>query len=108
MLNFIDQFKTALQTGLSTTDEKILIPFKMAKRLNELEQGDHVYLTIKYLDRYENVKFTKDNDLKGGEVLVERDVDGKGRKNFPCGACVTIEWGARQMHEYICQVKGNC
>lgn len=105
MLNFIDGFKGSLSSHLQSTDDALQLPFKTTQRLNELSEGEHVYLTLRYLDRYEVVKFTKDGDLKQGKVPVTRDVLGKGRKNFPCGSCVTVEWNSIQLKEFICQNK---
>lgn len=105
MLNFIDGFKGSLSSHLQSTDDVLQLPFKPTQRLNELSEGEHVYLTLRYLDRYEVVKFTKDGDLKQGKVPVTRDVLGKGRKNFPCGSCVTVEWNSIQLKEFICQNK---
>lgn len=105
MLSFIDGFKSTLKTHFQTTDDTLELPFKSVQELNKLAEGDHVYLTLRYLDRYEVVKFTKENDLKGGKVPVERDVLGKGRKNFPCGSCVVVDWNSVQLREFICQNK---
>lgn len=108
MLNFIDGFKSALKTHFQTTDDVIQLPFKSVQELNNLADGDHVYLSIKYLDRYEVVKYIKEGELKGGKVPVIRDVLGKGRKNFPCGSCVSIDWNSVQLKEFICQTQGEC
>lgn len=105
MLSFIDYFKGSLTTHFQTTDDVLHMPFKAAQRLNELAEGDHVYLTVRYLDRFEVVKFTKEKDIRGGVVPVERDVLGKGRKNFPAGSCVSIDWNSIQLKEFICQNK---
>lgn len=105
MLSFIDYFKGSLSSHLKTTDDTIVLKFEQARRLNELAEGDHVYLTVRYLDRFEVVKFTKTYELKGGIVPVERDVLGKGRKNFPAGSCVSVDWNSVQLREFICQNK---
>lgn len=106
MLNFIDGFKSRLTTNLRTTGDTIKLPPKAVQQLNALAENDHVYLTVRYLDRYEVVKFTKgETDIKGDEVPVERDILEKGRKNFPCEACVTIDWNSVQLKEFICQNK---
>lgn len=105
MLEYLDGFRTSLVTHLNTTDDFIQIPYKMVQRLNDMEDGNYVYLTIRYLDRYEVVKYTKDQNLKGQKVPVDRDSLGKGRKNFPCGACVAVDWNSLQMKDFICQNK---
>ena len=58
-------------------------PFAAAKKLNDMVEGNHIYLTIKYLDRYEVVKYTKEGEIKNGKIAVERDILGKGRKKLP-------------------------
>lgn len=105
MLSFIDYFKGSLVSNLKTTDGSMAMKFEHARRLNELAEGDHVYLTVRYLDRFEVVKFTKASDIKNGIVPVERDVLGKGRKNFPAGSCVSVDWNSVQLREFICQNK---
>lgn len=105
MLEYLDGFKTKLVGNLQTTSDIITLPMAWAKKLDELVEGNHVYLTIKYLDRYEVVKYTKDSKIKNGMVPVERDVLGKGRKNFPCGSCVLIDWNSVQLKEFICATK---
>lgn len=105
MLEVIDGFKSSLTTHLQTTDDFLSLPFKAVQRLNELAEGNHIYLTLKYLDRYEVVKFVKENNLKGGRVPVTRDILGRGRKNFPCSSCVVVDWNTIQLKEFICQNK---
>lgn len=102
MLEFIDGFRTAQQGHLPTTADYLNLPPKAVKQLNDLSDGNHVYLTLRYLDRYEVVKFTKDTELKGSKVPVERDVLGKGRKNFPCGTCIVTDWNSVQLKEFVC------
>lgn len=106
MLEFIDNFKSALQTNLSTTDDFITLRTKDIARLNTLKEGNHIYLSVKYLDRYEVLKYTHDTKIKGNKVPVTRDVLGKGRKNFPCSSCVLADWNSVQLNEFICQ--SNC
>lgn len=105
MLEVIDGFKSSLTAHLQTTDDLVSLPFKSVQRLNELAEGNHIYLTLKYLDRYEVVKFVKEANLKGGKIPVTRDILGKGRKNFPCGSCVVVDWNTIQLKEFICQNK---
>lgn len=106
MLKFIDGFKSSLNTHLSTTDDVIKIYPAQVRELNEqLNDGDHVYLSVQYMDRYEVMKVVKDRTFKGCEVPVIRDSLNRGRKNFPAGTCVKIDWNSIQMHEYICQAK---
>lgn len=105
MLEFIDGFKGSLASHLQTTDDMLTLSQKAIQYLNGLQEGNHVYLTIRYLDRYEVVKFTKDTQIKGHKVPVIRDVLGKGRKNFPCNSCVSVDWNSVQLKEFICQNK---
>lgn len=81
MLEFIDGFKTKVVGHVQTTSDTINLPFAAAKKLNDMVEGNHIYLTIKYLDRYEVVKYTKEGEIKNGKIAVERDILGKGRKN---------------------------
>lgn len=106
MLEFIDNFKSALQVNISTTDDVIVLRPKDVARLNAMKEGNHIYLTIKYLDRYEIVKYTHDAPIKGCKVPITRDVLSQGRKNFPCTACVVADWNAVQLREFVCQT--NC
>ena len=108
MLKFIDGFKGSLLKHFQTTDDTLHITHTAINTLNDLPEGDHVYLTLRYLDRYEVVKFVKDTTLKNGKVPVVRDVLGKGRRNFPAGACVAVDWNSIQLKEFICQTKEDC
>lgn len=103
MLSFIDGFRSSLCENVSTTASTIKLRLSDAARLNKLKDGDHVYLSIRYLDRYEVVKFTKDADIRNGEVPVTRDMLGTGRKNFPSGTCVQTDWNSIQLKEFIKQ-----
>lgn len=105
MLEILDGFKSRLAGNLQTTSDIITLPHSHAEKLNKMVEGNHIYLTIKYLDRYEVVKFTKDAAIKAGRVPVERDVLGDGRKNFPCGSCVVVDWNSVQLKEFICNNK---
>lgn len=106
MLEFLDGFSTKLQSNLSTTQDTITICKNAVDKLNTLSEGNHVYLTIKYLDRYEVVKFIKDQDIVGNKIHITRDMLSKGRKNFPCGACVVVDFNSIQLTEFIKQVVG--
>ena len=108
MLKFLDGFKGSLLKNLQTTDDTLNVTHTAQNALNELPEGDHVYITLRYLDRYEVVKFVKDTPLKNGKVPVTRDVLGKGRKNFPAGTCISVDWNSIQLKEFICQVKEDC
>lgn len=106
MLTFLDHFKYHLTCSLRTDDETISIPPDAAKRLNDIAEGDHVYITVNYDCRFEVVKFTKTSKVvKYDEVSIQRDVNNLGRKNFPRGSCIEIEWTKRTMDEYIKQVE---
>lgn len=105
MLEFIDGFKTKVVGHVQTTSDTINLPFAAAKKLNDMVEGNHIYLTIKYLDRHEVVKYTKEGEIKNGKIAVERDILGKGRKNFPCGSCVVADWNSVQLREFICANK---
>lgn len=105
MLNFVDGYKATLLANLSTTADKLSLCQRSLNAFRKFKDGDYVYLTLKYLDRVEVVRFTKDGELSGGLLPVDRDVLQSGRKNFPKGACVTIEWNSIQLHEFICQTK---
>lgn len=105
MLEVIDGLKSSLTAHVQTTSDTLPLPPKTVQKLNELSEGNHIYLTLKYLDRYEVVKFTKDGAVKQGKVPVVRDILGTGRKNFPCGSCVVVDWNSIQLKEFICQNK---
>lgn len=108
MLEFIDGLKTSVVGHVQTTDDYIKVSHKVAKRLEKMKDGNHIYLTLKYLDRYEIVKFTKDGPIKDGKVPVERDILSEGRRNFPCSSCLVAEWSSTQLKEFICQTKDGC
>lgn len=108
MLEFLYEFRTSLMEHTKTTSDAIKLPLKMIKRLEHMKEGNHIYLTLKYLDRYEVVKYTHQGQLRNGFVPVERDILGSGRKNFPCGSCVVADWNPIQLNEFICQVKNSC
>lgn len=104
MLEYIDNFEFGLLCSLKPTDTEIAIPDSAIKRLNEIMKGNHVYISLHWLDKFEIVKFTKDEDLKFGKpVRVERDIETKGSKNFPMGSCAKIQWTRITMDEYIAQ-----
>lgn len=104
MLAVVDHFSYELQCPIQPTDTELMLNANAVKRLNEVPVGDHVYLTLSVYDKYEIVKFTKQNELTGGKITVERDVERKGAKNFPRHSCVKHEWSKRVMDEYLAQV----
>lgn len=103
MLDFLDCFKYELKCAIKPDDDTLQINKEAVRRLNELEEGNHVYLLLQWQDKYEHVKFTKTTDLKSDIITVERDVENKGRKNFPRGACVSMTWTKFTLDEYISQ-----
>lgn len=108
MLNFVDGIRGVVRGNVQTTDTMISVAPPIAKRLNKFAEGDHIYLTITYLDRSETVKFTKDGEIRNNKIVVERDQLGNGRKNFPCGACIVADWNSIQLKEFVCLAKGAC
>lgn len=104
MLAVLDHFSYELQCHIKPTDTELVLNGNAIKRLNEIPVGDHVYLVLSGYDKYEVVKFTRQNDLTCNKVIVERDVENKGAKNFPRHTCVKHEWVKRVMDEYIAQV----
>lgn len=108
MLRFIDGAKGSIVGNLNTTSDTIKVSAPLVNKLKMLKDGEHIYLTVKYLDRREIVKFTKDGDIRNNTITVERDQLGLGRKNFPCSACIEADWNSIQMHEYVCQVQREC
>lgn len=104
MLEYIDNFEYGLSCPLKPTDTALQLPPEAIKQLNTVMKGNHVYISLHWLDKFEVVKFTKDNDLKlTDKVPVERDVEVKGRKNFPMGSCAKVQWNKLTMDEYIAQ-----
>lgn len=104
MLAVLDHFSYELQCPIKPTDTELTLNGNAIKRLNELSAGDHTYLVLSVSDKYEIVKFTKQNELVGNTITVERDVENKGAKNFPRHSCVKHEWVKVVMDEYIAQV----
>lgn len=108
MLEYIDNLKGSTTIAVQTTADTIDITPALVKRLSVLKDGSHIYLSLKYLDRYEVVKFTKDGEIRRNKISVERDVLGTGRKNFPARSCIEADWNSVQLKEFLCQSKGNC
>lgn len=103
MLVPLDFFRTKLQQNFQVTDNKIDVPLSVVKVLNEkMSGGDHTYMTVRYLDRTEVLKITKTEQPFKTPLQVERDYLGTGRKNFPCGSCVSFEWTADTIREFVC------
>lgn len=100
MLTFLDHFAYELLCSVQPADTKLKISSKAMARLNEMAIGDYIYITLGYNDKYEIVKYVHNNKLTGNEIVVERDVERKGAKNFPRGSCVKVEWTKRTMDEY--------
>lgn len=103
MLDFLDHFNYELECAIRPDDDTLRVSTSAVKRLNELDEGNHVYLSIHWLDKYEQVKFTKSGELKSNIITVERDVENRGRKNFPRGSCITMSWTKLALDEYISQ-----
>lgn len=101
MLKVIDHFNTTLQNYLAPSDTEICIPFSEAKKLNKLNEGDHVYLTLVSRDRAEIVKYTHTKELVSGEITVSRDEGMTGAFNFPSGSCVRIDMNSIQVNELV-------
>lgn len=104
MIEFIDNFNYQLASPIKPTDTEITLPAEAIKQLNKVEKGNYVYISLHWLDKFEVVKFTKDEDLKlNAKVKVERDAQNLGSKNFPMGSCVKVQWNKITMDEYIAQ-----
>lgn len=104
MLEYIDNFEHSLQCPLQPNESALTLPAEAIKQLNTVIKGNHVYISLHWLDKFEVVKFTKDGDLKlTDKVPVERDVEVKGSKNFPLGSCARVQWTKLTMDEYITQ-----
>lgn len=101
MLKVIDHFNTTLQNYLAPNDTELCIPFAEAKKLNKLNEGDHVYLTLMSRDRAEIVKYTHIKELDNGEITVSRDEGMTGAFNFPSGTCVRIDMNSVQVNELV-------
>lgn len=101
MLKVIDHFNTTLQNYLAPNDTELCIPFAEAKKLNKLNEGDHVYLTLMSRDRTEIVKYTHTKELVSGEITVSRDEGMTGAFNFPSGTCVRIDMNSVQVNELV-------
>lgn len=103
MLVPLDHFSFKLAKFVQPTHTELTLCHKAVRRLNELAEGDHTYLKLSWNDKYEIVKFTKTTELKGHTIIVERDIEGKGAKNFPREACVTFDWVKSVLDEYLVQ-----
>lgn len=104
MLEYIDNFEYKLTKPLKSTDTSLQLCSDAIKQLNKVEKGNHVYISLHWLGKFEIVKFTKDKDLKmTDKVPVERDVEVKGSSNFPMGSCVRVQWTKLTLDEYITQ-----
>lgn len=103
MLRPLDHFKYELKCHVQPNETELDLCHKAIARLNELNEGEHTYLVLSWNDKHEVVKFTKTTTLKNHKVTVERDVENKGSKNFPRGACVKFEWVQFVLDEYLNQ-----
>lgn len=108
MLKYMDNVKGKVTEHIQTTSIALPVTSNMVKKLETMNDGDHIYLSLRYLDRYEVVKFTKDGPIIRNRIPVERDILGQGRKNFPCQSCVEADWNSKQMQEFICQSMEQC
>lgn len=108
MLKFIDNLRGKVTSNIQTTADVLPIVPSMVKKLETLNDGEHIYLTLRYLDRHEVVKFTKDGPITRNQIAVERDVLGNGRKNFPCSSCIEADWNSKQLQEFVCQAREHC
>lgn len=103
MLKVINHFSTALRNYVSPGEAEFEIPAQVAKKLNELEIGDHTYISLVGRNgRSEIVKYTHTAEVKRGVITVERDVvGGTGGINHPAGTCVTIDFNTVLLDEYV-------
>lgn len=108
MLKYIDNLRGKVTTNIQTTSDILSVSPSVVKKLEVLNDGEYIYLTLRYLDRHEVVKFTKDGPIKRNQIAVERDVLGNGRKNFPCSSCIEADWNSRQLQEFVCQAREQC
>lgn len=105
MLKLLNHFSTALQNYISPTDTELRIPAGVAKKLNDLEVGDHTLLSLVNRNgRSEIVKYTHTKEVTGDTITVERGAQGTGSMNFPAGTCLTAEITPFALDEYVAQV----
>lgn len=103
MLTFLDCFSFELKCPLQPSGDMLCVSEKAVERLNTMAIGDHVYITLRYLHRYEIVRYDHSKPLKGAQIPVTRGMNGNTVMNFPRGSCVAIEWTKQTMDEYIAQ-----
>ena len=110
MLNFVDFLSIQVQRPIPAEQDFIEVSSVDAKRLNDVGQGNHIYLTLSYprANRHEVVKYQHGQDWvsQGGlvKIPVERGILGK-RLSFPTNVCVKADWNSVQMAEFIRQQK---
>lgn len=105
MLNMLDNFSYKLECHISPDDDTLVLGKHAIARLNELDEGDYVYLTLAWGHKHELVKYRHNTKLTGITIQVERDVESRGAKNFPRGSCVKMKWTKRMLKEFIDELK---
>lgn len=107
MLVFKNYLKGVLTQHVNIASNELPINPAFIKRLvKDMEVGDYVYISLLRDDTYEIVKFTYTPDsYTERSIIVDRDVENKGRSNFHCGAVVKVDWVDIQLREFIEQVK---
>ena len=109
MLKHIDFLKIRAERPIFADNDYFETSASEAKRLNEVGQGNHIYLVLSYprANRHEVVKYTHGQDFvsQGGlvKVPIERGVLGQ-RLSFPGQVCIRAEWTTLSLKEYIEQV----
>lgn len=103
MLAYLDNFLFELKCPVQPSSDTLCVSKEAVDRLNELNIGDYVYITLKYLHRYELVKYEHVKKLEHAKIPVTRGINGDRVMNFPRGSCVAIEWSKRTMDEYLAQ-----
>lgn len=110
MLKFVDFLSMEVQRAILAEHDYFEVSSVDAKKLNDVGQGNHIYLTFSYprADRHEVVKYEHGNDWvsQGGlvKIPVVRGVLGK-RLSFPATSCVKADMNSVQLAEFIRQHK---
>lgn len=112
MLNMVDNLQLTLLKNLRSGDSNMTVHSSDAVKLNAVGIGNHIYLTIKYGETYEIVKYNHNEDItavsRPVHVPIIRDALAKGAKSFPRQTCVRADWNTLQLAEFICQTFEDC
>lgn len=109
MLKYIDYLRGVTRHPINVEESNIAVEPGFYNRLRqELDPGDHIYLTVMYGRRFEIVKYIHSEErpleCRGSyDIPVERDQLNRGKKNFPCGSKIFADFNSIQLREFVAQ-----